>query len=93
MACTPNHLLIELGVSRRKEGREIMGERETCGCELSIQEVDGHLDWQAFKFCPMHKAAPNLLEALELFVAKWPAGRISDETLALARTAIEAAKS
>ncbi len=24
MSCTPNHLLIELGVSRRKEGREIM---------------------------------------------------------------------
>ena len=24
MACCPNHLLIELGVSRRKEGREIM---------------------------------------------------------------------
>ena len=24
MTCTPNHLLIELGVSRRKEGREIM---------------------------------------------------------------------
>lgn len=27
MTCTPNHLLIELGVSRRKEGREIMERR------------------------------------------------------------------
>ena len=29
MTCTPNHLLIELGVSRRKEGREIM-KNECC---------------------------------------------------------------
>lgn len=38
---------------------------EDCGCELTIQEVDGHLDTQAFRFCTVHAAAPALLSALE----------------------------
>ncbi len=54
-----------------------------CGCELRIQEVDGHLDTQSFKFCPLHAAAPALLEALEWYanreVHQWgPAGREPD---------------
>lgn len=32
MSCNPNHLLIELGVSRRKEGREIMDKKLSKVC-------------------------------------------------------------
>lgn len=36
MTCTPNHLLIELGVSRRKEGREIMTRRKAITDEQAV---------------------------------------------------------
>ena len=67
-----------------------------CGCELSIQEVDGHLDTQAFKFCPMHKAAPALLSALEAINDEMAPTTLGTNTLSMlfrqARAAILAAK-
>jgi hypothetical protein len=40
----------------------------------------------------LHEINGQLLTVLERFVAKWPAGRVSEETLRLARTAIAEAK-
>ena len=76
-------------------------EHTPCGCELRIQEVDGHLDTQSFKFCPLHAAAPALLEALEVLYLASVGVKLfrTIETLTAlstasedARAAIEAAK-
>ena len=61
MSCVPKHILEELGVSRRKEGREIMGKRVNGLIELLTERErqrslwgddhdDGHTyqDWDRF---------------------------------------------
>lgn len=35
-----------------------------CGCEIATDPSDGRL-YEAIYYCPLHKAAPKLLEALE----------------------------
>ena len=47
---------------------------EPCGCyDERWDEGDGYWAENGIQFCPMHKAAPTLLEALELLLgcADW----------------------
>jgi len=93
MSCTVNHLLIERGVKMRELGHHVMEGRDNMSeIGQSRHYNDAEVNHIIQERDRLRAVNAKLLEALEQFVAKWPAGRISDETLALAREAVEEAR-